>query len=185
MYKPVNEIAKQETGIRKIFNSFLPFNGQIIAELACNHEGNLSKIYKLIDCVSRSQTKLIKFQVFLPEERVSQDHSDFNLYKKFSFSKEEWIKISKYAHKKKLLLFSDIFGKKSFEIAKKMKVIGYKIHSGDLLNSELILQIAKTNKILLLGIGGSHRKEIIDNGLENVSKKYEVIVNFIQSELKW
>ena len=28
--------------IRKIFNSFLPFNGQIIAELACNHEGESS-----------------------------------------------------------------------------------------------------------------------------------------------
>ena len=32
---------------------------------------------------------------------------------------------------------------------------------------------------------GVHKKEIEKEGIEKVSKKYEVIVNFIQSELKW
>ena len=50
----------------------------------------------------------------------------------------------------------------SFEITKLMNVIGYKIHSGDLLNTEIIKKVAKTKKILLLGIGGSHRKEVFE-----------------------
>jgi len=32
---------------------------------------------------------------------------------------------------------------------------------------------------------GIHKNEIKKEGIEKVSKKYEVIVNFIQSELKW
>ena len=148
--------------MKKFYENLLPVNGNIIAETACNHEGDLLKIYKIIDCVSKSQTNLIKFQVFLPEERVTEDHKEFNLFKKFSFTKSEWIKISKYANKRGLHIFTDIFGVKSLEISKFMNVIGYKIHSGDLLNTELIIKVAKTKKILLLGVGGSHRKEVFD-----------------------
>jgi ribonucleotide monophosphatase NagD (HAD superfamily) len=32
---------------------------------------------------------------------------------------------------------------------------------------------------------GVHKDEIEKEGIEKVSKKYEVIVNFIQTELKW
>ena len=148
--------------MKKFYNNLLPANGNIIAETACNHEGDILKIYKIIDCVSKSQTNLIKFQVFLPEERVTEDHKEFNLFKKFSFTKSEWIKISKYASTRGLYIFTDIFGVKSFEITKLMNVIGYKIHSGDLLNTEIIKKVAKTKKILLLGIGGSHRKEVFE-----------------------
>ena len=37
----------------------------------------------------------------------------------------------------------------------------------------------------LLISNGVHRNEIIDNGIEKVSKQYETIINFMQSELKW
>ena len=32
---------------------------------------------------------------------------------------------------------------------------------------------------------GVHRDEIKKEGIDVVSKKYEVVVNFIQTELKW
>ena len=37
----------------------------------------------------------------------------------------------------------------------------------------------------LLISNGIHRQEIKDKGIEEVSKKYEVVVNYIQSDLKW
>ena len=37
----------------------------------------------------------------------------------------------------------------------------------------------------LLISNGIHRNEIKNNGIQNVSKEYEVIVNYIQSDLKW
>jgi len=37
----------------------------------------------------------------------------------------------------------------------------------------------------LLISNGVHREEIKDRGIEEVSKQYEAIVNYIQSDLKW
>ena len=37
----------------------------------------------------------------------------------------------------------------------------------------------------LLISNGVHKNEIKDNGIEKVSKQYESIVNFMQSDLKW
>ena len=75
-------------------------------------------------------------------------------------NEEEWILASKYAKNKKLIIFADIFGEKSFEVAKKISVDGYKIHSEDLLNTYFIKKVAIENKILILGVGGAHRIEI-------------------------
>ncbi len=37
----------------------------------------------------------------------------------------------------------------------------------------------------LLISNGIHKDEINNRGIEKVAKEYEVIVNFIQSDLKW
>ena len=37
----------------------------------------------------------------------------------------------------------------------------------------------------LLISNGVHKNEIKNNGIEKVSKQYESIVNFMQSDLKW
>ncbi len=55
---------------------------------------------------------------------------------------------------------------------------------GDNLNTDIKGANLQNFHSLLIS-NGIHRKEIIDHGLEKISKKYEVIVNFIQSELKW
>ena len=55
---------------------------------------------------------------------------------------------------------------------------------GDNLNTD-IKGANLLNYDSLLISNGIHRNEIIDNGIEKVSKQYETIVNFIQSELKW
>jgi len=37
----------------------------------------------------------------------------------------------------------------------------------------------------LLISNGVHKKEIMDQGIEQIAKEYETIVNYIQSDLKW
>ena len=80
-----------------------------------HNKHQIDRLYKLIDCVSNSNTNLIKFQVFLPEERVSKDHFEFKLYSKLALNEENWIKASTYALKKRLVIFADVFGEKSLE----------------------------------------------------------------------
>ena len=55
---------------------------------------------------------------------------------------------------------------------------------GDNLNTD-IKGANLLNYDSLLITNGVHKKEITDNGLEQVSRKYEAICNYTQTELKW
>ena len=55
---------------------------------------------------------------------------------------------------------------------------------GDNLNTD-IRGANLLNYDSLLISNGIHRNEIKNNGIQDVSKEYEAIVNFIQSDLKW
>jgi HAD superfamily hydrolase (TIGR01459 family) len=55
---------------------------------------------------------------------------------------------------------------------------------GDNLNTDIKGANLQNYDSLLIS-NGVHKKEIENEGIEKVSKKYEAIVNFIQSELKW
>ena len=66
----------------------------------------------------------------------------------------------KFAHKKGLFVFADIFGTKSFEIAKNSRVDGFKIHSEDTLNYPLIKKVLRLNKITIISTGGAYRSEL-------------------------
>ena len=68
-----------------------------------------------------------------------------------------------------MFVFADIFGLESFKLAERIKVDGYKIHSEDTLNFKFIEKVVKSNKIILIGVGGSHRIEI--KSLLNYLKK--------------
>jgi len=78
------------------------------------------------------------------------------------------------------------FGKPYAEVynqAKENK--GKKILSiGDNLNTD-IKGANLLNYDSLLISNGIHKKEILDEGIDNISKQYETVVNFIQSDLKW
>ncbi len=55
---------------------------------------------------------------------------------------------------------------------------------GDNLNTD-IKGANLLNYDSLLVSNGIHRDEIKDKGIQKVSKEYETIINFIQSDLKW
>ena len=55
---------------------------------------------------------------------------------------------------------------------------------GDNLNTD-IKGANLLNYDSLIISNGIHKKEINTEGIEKTSKKYEAVVNFIQSELKW
>ena len=55
---------------------------------------------------------------------------------------------------------------------------------GDNLNTD-IKGANLLNYDSLLISNGVHKNEILDHGIENLSKQYEAVVNFIQTDLKW
>ena len=159
--------------MNQLFERLIPENGHVIGETACGHEGDINKLEELIDCVSDSQAKIIKFQIFLPIERATEDHPEWKIFNDLALSKNEWERAVQYAREKDLIILADIFGDASFDIAEEIKVDGYKIHSEDLLNTYFIEKVAKTNKIVLIGVGGAHRVEIYEL-LNYLQQKYPI-----------
>ena len=78
------------------------------------------------------------------------------------------------------------FGKPFVEVYNQSTKINNKriLCIGDNLNTDIRGANLQNFHSLLIS-NGIHKQELIDYGLEKVSKKYEVIVNFVQSELKW
>ena len=145
-----------------LFDKFIPSNACVIAETACGHEGDTLKLKRLIDCVVDSQCQIIKFQIFKTFERAIKGHKEWDIFSKLELSDKDWKKYVEYAKSKGLHVFADVYGYDSFSLAMKLNIDGYKIHSEDLLNTKFILDVCKSRKIVMIGIGGARRKEIIE-----------------------
>ena len=78
------------------------------------------------------------------------------------------------------------FGKPFLEVYNQSANINNKkiLCIGDNLNTDIKGANLQNFHSLLIS-NGIHKQEIKNEGIEKVSKKYETIVNFIQSELKW
>ena len=148
--------------MNKLFNNFVPSNGYVIAETACGHQGDSKKLKKLIDCVIESNCQIIKFQIFKTYERAVKGHKEWEIFSKLELSDEDWMWHVEYARSKGLFVFADVYGQDSFNLAKKLDIDGFKIHSEDLLNTQFIIDVCKSNKIVFIGVGGAKRKEIIE-----------------------
>ena len=90
---------------KNIYKNFIPSNGTVIAELACNHEGSVGKFKKLVNAIKKTDCKIIKTQIFVPEERSNINHHEWKIFNKLSIKFDQWIEIAKYVKKNKLLFF--------------------------------------------------------------------------------
>ena len=90
----------------------------IIAEAGVNHNGEINKVYKLIDIASKAKADYIKFQTYVTDELVtkfaktakyqfknSKHTSQYKMLKKYELSYENHYKIINYCKKKELNFF--------------------------------------------------------------------------------
>ena len=67
---------------------------------------------------------------------------------------------------------------KSFNLALKLKVDAFKVHSEDFFNNFFIAKVIKTKKPVLISTGGTHRSELFDLILW-LNKKTNFMIIFI------
>ena len=132
----------------------------IIAEIGINHQGSLKKALKLVDAAKNSGASAVKFQTYVTEKRVKKDSPIFNILKKCELSHESFIKIKKYCDKKKILFFSTAFDKESVVFLNKIKIKLFKIASFNISDYDLINEIIKTKKPVIISTGMATLKEI-------------------------
>jgi len=160
-----------------LFQKFIPENGCVISETACGHEGQIDKLYQLIDCAVDGGAKIIKFQIYYTYERAIEGQFEWDLFSKSELKPKEWDKAVQYARQKNLIIFADVFGKASLAFAHELGVDGFKIHSEDLLNTYFIAEAASLKKVLIIGVGGAHRIEMYS--LLNFLKKRDLLHNVV------
>ena len=133
----------------------------LIAEIGGNHEGNVKYAKKLIDQAAKSGVDCIKLQIYSEKSLVNKylDISRYNHFKKFSLKIEDYLSLAKYINNKGLDFSASIWDQNLIKTFKR-SVKFYKVGSGDLTAFDILDEIVKTNKKIILSTGLSSLKQI-------------------------
>lgn len=144
----------------------------VIAEISGNHAGNKKKFLNLILTASKNGADLVKIQTYEPDDITSKNlnlkiHNGiwkgkklWELYKKACTPYKWHHDAFKLAKKHKINLFSTPFSLKGLNFLEKKKVDLYKISSFEITDLNLINEISKTKKPIILSTGLSEISEI-------------------------
>lgn len=155
----INKTNLLKIGNRKIGNNTPTF---IIAEAGINHNGSLEVAKQMIEEAAKCNVDAIKFQTLLPEELFSKKLNSevFDYCQTLSFDKKQHIELKKYAEKNEIEFLSTPVGSKTAKLLHEIKSNAFKIASGEINNLELITQIAKYGKPMIISTGMSSLSEI-------------------------
>lgn len=149
-----------------------------VAEIGANHDGNFEKAVELIQEVSNSSCKFIKFQLYSAEELVSDYNREisYQIYKggklveKIESIGELFNRISlpysvhkdlyKMSRDLGLIPFSSPFSKRGVDLLEELSVDIYKVASSEVTNIPLLEYISQTGKPIILSTGKSYMQEV-------------------------
>jgi len=147
----------------------------VIAEMANSHEGDIKVAKKIVEAAAKAGADAIKFQKFTPNELAEPDHEYYSLYRRLQMSLKEWKELINFAKLQKLKVFVDVFGLESAKQVSKLNIDGYKIHSADISNPQILKFLSNVNKPVLLSAAGCLPNEI-DTALSIIKKTPKEIV---------
>ena len=147
----------------------------IIAEAGVNHDGDISKAFKLIDIAFDAGADAIKFQAFKTEKLIkagvqkakyqinvgSSSESQFEMLKSLELKSNEFKRLKDYSESKGLLFLTTPFDLESLETLIDIDLLAYKVASTDTTNLPFLIQIAeKTDVPILLSTGMCYFEEV-------------------------
>lgn len=160
----------------KIGNTILGDSVFIIAELSCNHRGNIDEAIKMIHEAKKAGVNAIKIQTYTPENMtIDCDNDDFSLkntiWEKygnlFNLYKQSFTPISFYPILQKeaedlgMEFFTSVFDPNTIdELEKNYKVTCYKIASFEITDKVLLHRIALTKKPVIISSGMATEDEL-------------------------
>ena len=149
----------------------------IIAEIGVNHNGRISQAKKIILAAKKIGVKIVKFQFYRAEKLVlpfspmakyqiknyskkKKNSDQLMMLKKFEFSPEQHIELSKFCTKNKIEYCCSLFHEDDVSYVKKLKLKRIKIPSGEINNFFFLKKIAKLNKKIIISSGMTNDYEI-------------------------
>lgn len=154
-------------------NFLLAHNGVfVIAEIGNNHNGCLSRAFKMIDAAKNAGADCVKFQMrhldyLYRKKTLSRIDADLgaeyvlDLLDKFDFTIEQHKEVADYCRDVGIIYMCTAWDIMSVNILEDMGVLAYKVASADLTNMPLLDRLAKTEKPLILSTGMSKWDEVL------------------------
>lgn len=155
----------------------------IIAEMACAHDGEIDKAYKLVDMAVDAKADAVQLQIFHTDEIVVPEHHLHPLLLEIEFSAEEWIGLATYAREKNIHVMVCTYDVPSIALAIKMKADGIKLNSADLLNFDVLKAVSDSGLPFTLGTGASTVDEIAIalSFLQELGTKNMILMHGVQN----
>jgi sialic acid synthase SpsE len=139
----------------------------IIGEAGINHNGEIKKAFEMIELGKKSGLNAIKFQTFSADEfiaDVSLTHtyfsqgkkiteSQYNMFKQYEFSKEEWYEVKEKCDKEDILFLSTPENSSDLDLLLQIGIPAIKVGSDELINIPLLKEFAKTKLPIILSTG--------------------------------
>ena len=161
-----------------------------IADIAANFDGNLKRAKKLIELAAKSGANAAKFQNFKAETIVSDKSflslksqishqskwkkSVFEVYKKAELPLDWTLELQETCYKFGIDYFTAPYDINFISYLKKF-VSAWKVGSGDITWHEIILEMAKHNKPIIIATGASSISEV-SQIVKKVLKKNKKLV---------
>ena len=153
----------------------------VIAEIGHNHQGDLEKAKQMFRAAYDSGVNAVKLQkrdnrTLFTRELFEMPYNNENGFgatygahrEALEFGRDEYLELKKYAAELGLDFFATPFDFKSVDFLAELEMPAYKIASGDLKNTPLLIHIAKLGKPILVSTGGGK--------IEDVQRAYEAIM---------
>ncbi len=145
----------------------------IVAEMSCNHAGNLEIALEIIRQAHSSGADAIKFQTFNPDEMILDpdytisdgkewgNHNLLNLYRQAETPKKWHKDLFECAADVGLIAFSSPFSKRDVDFLEDLNCPIYKIASFEMIDLGLIAYVASTCRPMIIsaGMASSEEKE--------------------------
>ena len=137
----------------------------IIAEIASNWEGSISKAKKLILESKKAGADAVKFQMWRANDLYSKRNSQWKIIKKSELTFKKAEKLKKYADEQNMEFFCSVFYPEGVDYLESLGVKKYKIASrtcllNDKYSLETLESVARTRKpvIISMGMGGDKKR---------------------------
>lgn len=144
----------------------------VIAEAGVHHYDSLEMAKEYIRAARIAGVASIKFQTYTADGLVANwapvywDTKEKTQYEVFSkkkgFSQEQYAELIAYAQEVGVTFLSTPFDAKSADMLNELGMAAFKIASADLTNIQLVKQVARYGKPVLLSTGASTYEEIAD-----------------------
>ena len=137
----------------------------IVAEIASNWEGSITKAKKLIKECKKAGADAVKFQVWRAADLYNKKHPNWKEIKKSELTFKKAEKLKKYAADQNIEFFCSVFYPEGVNCLESLGVKKYKIASRTCLRNdknslETLERVSKTRKpvIISMGMGGNKKR---------------------------